>query len=474
MPNRPSRPPRAPRAAALLIALAATTAGSPVLAAPASPSGPQVIHTGKGPTGYEVVFRYRNPAARRVLIKGEWSFARPSTLPRLAATPDHPVVEGQNLPPSQWRPGDFPLQFPNSTGPNFPISAMTRGKDGTWTWRTPLPSGTFTYGFIVDCDKPDPAQCQPVADPANLPWNERRPTGLSSRAPNSQVHVPSDPAFGTVDLAWQAPARVQGRLDHLQYPSPGHVAPATVNNLVVYTPPGYDPNRAAPYPTLWLSHGGGENELGWTTQGVAQNILDNLIATGEIEPMVVVMPNGAGYPDSDFNEAYDQDLITRMIPFVEARYHVARDPARRAFSGLSMGGMLTNSFIVKHPEAFGYFGMMSAGLPARIAALSPEQVAALRGKTVWIGGGWQDVIHAAGFRTTHTGPAREVSTLVASGVPVMTDFVNGGHEWSVWRQLLRDFLTRAAFHPAPYAAWPDRAAQTAPKTSAETSPAPAR
>lgn len=53
----------------------------------------------------------------------------------------------------------------------------------------------------------------------------------------------------------------------------------------------------------------------------------------------------------------------------------------------------------------------------------------------------------------HTGPAREVDTFAKAGIPVATDFVNGGHEWYVWRILLRDFLTRVAFLPQPYAAW---------------------
>ena len=100
-----------------------------------------------------------------------------------------------------------------------------------------------------------------------------------SVANNSQVFVPSDPAFNSIDYSWQAPAKVQGKLAHETYPSPGHVSPANQNYLVVYTPPHYDPARAKPYPTLYLSHGGGENEMGWSTQGVVNNILDNLINT---------------------------------------------------------------------------------------------------------------------------------------------------------------------------------------------------
>jgi enterochelin esterase-like enzyme len=445
----------------VILSLAVVSAVSLALAQTAEPAAaerplrsPEVTHTGKAPTGYTVTFRYANPTAKKVLIKGEWYFARPSELPQIAATPDHPVVEGQALLPKDWRPGDFPLQRPNSTGPNFPIADMKKGNDGVWTYTTPLPSGVFTYSFRVDCTDPDPSKCKGISDPNNRPWNETK-DGVAdgSVASNSQVYIPSDPNFDTVDYSWQGPARHKGMLTHVTYPSPGHVTPANENYLVVYAPPNYDPARAKPYPTFYLSHGGGENEMGWSTQGVVANILDNLIDSSQIQPIVVVMPNGMGYANSTFNEAYDRDLIDNMIPYVEKHYHVSTSAMDRAFSGLSMGGMLTNSFIIKHPEVFQYYGIMSAGLPPQNGTLTPEQIAALRGKSIWIGGGWQDVIHAAGFNTTHTGPAREVSTFAKAEIPVTTNFVNGGHEWYVWRILLKDFLTRVAFLPQPYAAW---------------------
>jgi enterochelin esterase-like enzyme len=418
---------------------------------------PEVVHTGTAPTGYSVTFRYANPQAKKVQVKGEWLFARPSELPLLAGTPDHPVIEGQGIMPAEWKPGDFPLQRPNSTGPNFLVTEMTKGKDGVWTYTTPLPSGVFTYSYIVDCDNPTGARCPQIADPSNLPWTEKSGVTESSVARNSQVFVPSDPKFGTVDYSWQAPAKVQGKLTHETYPSPGHVTPKDKNYIVVYTPPGYDPARTNPYPTFYLSHGGGENELGWSTQGVVNNILDNLINTGQIQPIVVVMPNGGGFANSTFNEAYDRDMIDSLIPYVEKQYHVSTSDRDRAFSGLSMGGMLTNSFLINHPEVFQYYGMMSAGLPPQNSELTPAQIAALKGKSIWVGGGWQDVIHAVGFSPngtpTHLGPAREVSTLAKAGIPVTTNFVYGGHEWYVWRILVKDFLTRFAFLPPTYAAW---------------------
>lgn len=439
-----------------LLGACALCAGIAPAQAQQSVVSPEVIHTGTGPTGYTVTFRYAGPDARKVQVRGEWFFARPGDLDPIAPTPDHPVVESQGILPADWQPGDFPLPRPNATGGNWPVMDLAQDADGIWSITLPLPSGTFSYSFVIDCDEQAGSRCARISDPANRPWNESGGKVAGSVVRSSQVFVPSDRTFNTVDYAWQGPPTVAGKLTHLSYPSPGHLAPKNENYLVVYTPPGYDSARSKPYPTFYLSHGGGGNEMDWSTQGVAANILDNLINTGEIQPIVVVMPNAGGYPESELFAAYDQDLVENMIPFVEAHYNVSKSARDRAFSGLSMGGMLTNTFIFKYPGEFQYFGMMSAGLPPEFSNPTPEQVAALKGKTVWVGGGWQDVIHAAGFKTTatsHTGPAREVSTFAAAGVPVATNFVNGGHQWYVWRILLKDFLTRAAFLPPPYAAW---------------------
>src|SRR4051794_27812149 len=101
--------------------------------------GPVVKHTGKRPTGYEVTFRYYAPSAKRVQLKGEWYFERPSELSRRLTGPDH-LVETPGLLPTQWQPGDVPISHPNSTSPNWPVVDMLKGRDGMWTYTTPLPS----------------------------------------------------------------------------------------------------------------------------------------------------------------------------------------------------------------------------------------------------------------------------------------------------------------------------------------------
>src|SRR5205807_9268766 len=63
---------------------------------------------------------------------------------------------------------------------------------------------------------------------------------------------------------------------------------------LVYTPPGY--SKDTQYPVLYLLHGAGDNETGWTQKGAADVILDNLYAEEKLVPMIVVMPNGFARP----------------------------------------------------------------------------------------------------------------------------------------------------------------------------------
>jgi hypothetical protein len=118
----------------------------------------------------------------------------------------------------------------------------------------------------------------------------------------------------------------------------------------------------------------------------------------------------------------------------------------RAFSG---GGGATVAFVLNHPEVFQYYGIMGAGFPETMDALSPSQIEALNDKCIFIGGGWQDPA-TTGFPPSHTGVVRAVSTFAKAGIPVMSDFVNGGHGYYVFRILFSDFLTRVAFLPRPY------------------------
>jgi enterochelin esterase-like enzyme len=390
---------------------------------------PVVRRTNRGPTGYTVTFRYYDPEATSVQIKGEWYFGNTSG--------------AQGLTPAQWQPGDFPLPYPNAPAANWPVSSLTKDqRTGIWSYTTPLPSGVFSYGFFVNCASPTQSGCTEIPDPSNKPWNLHDDVSAGSAEPTSQVYVPSDPAFHTVNNAWEGPTKgARGSLRDVTYTAPLSTSPVGKNYLAIYTPPGYNPNRANPYPTLYLSHGGGGNEVDWSTQGDEPNIVDNLIDTGQIQPMVVVMTNFNGFGScgsSSWETNYDQNLISQVMPYVQGHYDVSSSPSGNAFAGLSCGGDLAGTLLVNSTSSFDYFGIFSAG-PNTISSLTPTQAAAISNVGVFTGGGIQDPIHPY--------IATDVATLQKAGDLQFPDFINGGHEWSVWRILLRDYLTRVAFQP---------------------------
>ncbi len=405
---------------------------------------PVVQRTGKLPTGYTVTFRYRNPGATSVYLWGEWYFSSPGH-----ASP----YSSQGLVPTQWEPGDFPLGWPNiGTTAGWPLSNMAEDRrTGVWSYTTPLPSGEFNYAFAVDCTDAEMGSasgCPMIPDPSNPSWNDHDGMSLGSVEPDSQVYVPSDPSFHTVDYWWQAPTSPHGALSDVTYSglsSASSTSPGP-NYLAIYTPPHYDPNRSAPYPTLYLSAGYVSNEVDWSTRADAANIVDNLIDRGEVKPMVVVMTNFAwaafGEHLADgvcLGGPYDQNLVSRVIPYVQSHYDVSREPAQRAFAGLSCGGGLAVSLLLDDTTEFGYYGAFSPA-PASLHGLTASQVSAINKVGVLVGGGKDDPIHSYA--------QADVSSLKNAGIRFVSDFVNGGHDWYVWRALLHDFLERVAFRPA--------------------------
>ena len=109
----------------------------------------------------------------------------------------------------------------------------------------------------------------------------------------------------------------------------------------VYTPPGYDQQPEARFPVLYLLHGSGDTDDGWTVVGRANLIADNLLSAGQAKPMLIVMPNGT-YPRTAGHENdFENELLQEIIPTVERHYRVASGAANRALAGLSMGGFQT-------------------------------------------------------------------------------------------------------------------------------------
>jgi enterochelin esterase-like enzyme len=411
----------------------AAALGAVMLLAPAAAQAqtvvsPEVKHTGTGPTGYEVTIRVYDPTAARVRVKGEWYFSSASESSGVPATSPGRV-------PSQWRPGDFPMPFPNALAPNWPVNDLTLDPaTGVWSFTTPLPPGTFTYALYRNCNATPPnlTGCTATSDPSNPPWN----TGKGTVEPTSQVYVPSDPAFGSEDLSWQAPIAAAGKLEDVEYPSSISTNPVGKHYLGVYLPPGYDKNRAKPYPLMIIHHGGGGHEAHWLTQGVANRILDNVLAGGKMQPAVVIFPNINSI--SGGQTGLTNDLMNNILPYVEANYNVSKLPDDRAVGGLSLGGQRTNELLFNRTTSFGYYGVWSnaGSTPAAGSPLlaNPDLKKVL---AIHTSGGLQDPILSQTINLQ--------TRLAAAGVPVIADNFNGGHEWHVWRLNLREFASKVAF-----------------------------
>lgn len=146
-----------------------------------------------------------------------------------------------------------------------------------------------------------------------------------------------------------------------------------VREALVYLPPGYD-NSTDRYPVLYLLHGAGGDENIWPQRMLANVIFDNLIADGDLDPLVVVMPHGftnrmpntdrprtAGAYKTEMEE-FAIDFVSDLVPLVESRYRVVADRAHRAIAGNSMGGGQALAIGLTHPDMFSSVASFSAAM----------------------------------------------------------------------------------------------------------------
>ena len=140
----------------------------------------------------------------------------------------------------------------------------------------------------------------------------------------------------------------------------------------VYIPRSFKKDVQAHYPVLYLLHGLTDNHRAWLEKGQMDRVMDELIACGEIPPMVVIMPNAG---DSDtrrvwngyFNMPgwhYEDFFFQELLPAAEAKYRAGGNKEQRAIAGLSMGGGGSIGYAVSHPDMFAACYAMSAWLNA--------------------------------------------------------------------------------------------------------------
>jgi enterochelin esterase-like enzyme len=218
------------------------------------------------------------------------------------------------------------------------------------------------------------AKRDPASVSAQPSAAQRRPEGRGFGGP-IELKPDDKPAFPNPPEGFDKAREgiEHGKLERVDYDSK---TVGTKRWMQVYTPPGYSKDRK--YPVLYLLHGIGGNEREeWAKGGVANVILDNLIADKKIEPMILVLPNGnattnaaggggqggsggraAGF--GGWGKPFENDLIKDIIPFVEANYSVKADRESRALAGLSMGGGQSLDFGLGNLDTFAWVGGFSS------------------------------------------------------------------------------------------------------------------
>ena len=160
----------------------------------------------------------------------------------------------------------------------------------------------------------------------------------------------------------------QGTIERLQYNASNLNNGTDVKYLNVYLPYGYNPSdKTKKYNVLYLMHGGGEDENllfgGPGENRELKRILDNMIARGEIEPLIVVTPTF--YGGKNDTQLFPEELVDCIIPLVETKYNtyavsgskedLKASRAHRAFGGFSMGSVTTWYTYIYCLDYFKYF-----------------------------------------------------------------------------------------------------------------------
>ena len=313
--------------------------------------------------------------------------------------------------------------------------ALTKSEDGFWTGVTaPLDPGFHYYTLKINGVD--------VADPSSE-------TFFGAGRLMSGVEVPEE-GVDFYDIKKVPHGDIRNRIYFSK-------TTGTWRRLNIYVPAGYDKDKKSRYPVLYIQHGGGEDERGWAVQGKTDIILDNLIAEGKAQAMLVVIPNGnvsrPGMSGGGYNDeamaVFREELFGSIIPFIESNYRVKPGAANRAIAGLSMGGGQAFYTGLRNTDMFANVGVFSTGLFGGIgrqpgAAFDPETVIPgiltnpesfnSKLKVFYISVGEQD---------PRIEPTRKlVQTFRDKGLKVEFASFPGSHEWQVWRKSLNDFTQK--------------------------------
>ena len=372
----------------------------------------------------------------------------------------YPMVNSQRMVRAQ-------ISAPQATSVKLDIGGvkydMVKDENGVWTGESaPQDEGFHYYQLEIDGAS--------VPDPGSKYYYGASRWG-------SGIDVPAaDEDFYTVKNV------PQGSINEVYYYS---TVTEGMRHCYIYLPAAYRENPDKKFPVLYLQHGMGENETGWSAQGKTGIIMDNLIAEGKAVPFVIVMDNGLnvrpanmpegqpafgmgprpqggqpgqGRPQGQFTpgqgrpqggtpgqgaprrprggfggfggfNAFQDVLLKDIIPMVEKNYRVIADTEHRAMAGLSMGGMQTRSITMANPTTFAYVGMFSGG-SFRAEDLKDATDFKKTNKVLFMSCGGKE----------NMGVDKAAEDLKALGINAHSYISpETAHEWQTWRRSLYQF-----------------------------------
>ena len=267
-------------------------------------------------------------------------FSSINAQPRLQRVISPEVHPNQTVTFRLWMPDarevEVDVQFEQQRQP------LVKNDSGIWSVTLgPVKPDIYPYSFFVNGIQ--------IMDPANrlyFPNEQFKSSLVDIRGDTPLIHSLQDIPHGLVTYRYYNSKTLNA-----------------IRQMVVYTPPGYEQGDEKKYPVLYLIHGMTDTEETWFKAGHANLILDNLMAQGKAEPMIIVMPYANIFPDLMPDKLIDREtrlrkdlfsneLLDDVIPFIEKNYRVLTDKEHRAIAGFSLGGRQTLAAGLANPDKF--------------------------------------------------------------------------------------------------------------------------
>lgn len=320
------------------------------------------------------------------------------------------------------------------------VAELKEGQNGVWEYTTDFKPAPEMYSYTFNVDGLN------LIDNNNI-WVNRDIASMTSTfivpGGRADLYKVQDVPHGTVSKVWYDSKAAGFR-----------------RRMSVYTPAGYNPCGKTRYPVLYVLHGIGGDENAWLELGRAAQIMDNLIAQGKAEPMIVVFTNGnisqeaapgensTGYtrPTTQLPKTMEGSFeasFPEIVKFIDSNYKTVARKQGRAICGLSMGGFHTLYISLNYPDMFGYSGMFSAAIGVSDPSISPiyqdfdkklETYFSKKPALLWIGCGDTDFLIQANRDF--------VKKLQDNNYPHEYLENDGGHIWRNWRIYFTEFVPK--------------------------------